>query len=169
MPATKDLPEDLQPLAFRQAFAVRHDSFPRDMSSLEQELRRIIGSRILAKVALATVLLALIVGAIMYQLWLPSFTPQITYSNGGNFACFGGAEFPESWRGEAAICPPYGCNFGKLPLADCLALGAKKQSKVVIHGIQGTSRSNECWLQNSCADLRPHGEFFMFNTNPSKF
>src|SRR5262245_21843861 len=72
MPAAKDLPEDLQPLAFRQAFAIRHDSFPRDMSGLEQELRRIVGSRILAKVILATVTVALIMGAIIYQLWLPN-------------------------------------------------------------------------------------------------
>ena len=169
MPAADDLPEYLQPLSFRQAFAIRHDSFPRDMSGLEQELRRIIGRSIAVKAALATTVLTLIIGAIVYHVWLSNFAPRIVYANAGNFACFGGAEFPESWRGEAAICPPYGCNFGKLPLADCLALGAKKQSKVVIHGIQGTSRSNECWLQNSCKDLRPHGEFFLFDTNPSKF
>jgi hypothetical protein len=169
MPAATDLSEDLQPLTFRQAFAVRHDSFPRDMSGLEQELRRIIGNQVIVKVALATVMLALMMGAIIYQFSLPNFASKIVYANGGNFACFGGAEFPESWRGEAAICAPYGCNFGKLPLADCLALGARKQSKIVIHGIQGTSRSDECWLQNSCNDLRPHGEFFLFDTNPSKF
>jgi hypothetical protein len=44
----------------------------------------------------------------------------------------------------------------------CLALGASKQSKTVIHGNTGTTRVNECWLQNSCGDLRPHGEFTLF-------
>jgi len=52
--------------------------------------------------------------------------------------------------------------FGKLSREACLALGAKKQSKTIIHGNPGTSRANECWLQHSCVDLRPHGEFTMF-------
>ena len=38
MPEAKDLPDELKPLAFRQAYSVRHDSFPRDMLGLEQEL-----------------------------------------------------------------------------------------------------------------------------------
>ena len=45
MPDAKDLPDDLKPLAFQQALSVRHDSFPRDMSGLEQELRRSIPTR----------------------------------------------------------------------------------------------------------------------------
>ena len=85
-----------------------------------------------------------------------------TYSKVGNFACFNEAEYPNSWRGEAAICAPYGCNFGKMSEDACLTLGARKQSKTVIHGNTGTSRANECWLQHSCGDLRPHGEFTMF-------
>ena len=85
-----------------------------------------------------------------------------TYSKVGNFACFNEAEYPNSWRGEAAICAPYGCNFGKMSEDACLTLGARKQSKTVIHGNTGTSRANECWLQHSCGDLRPHSEFTLF-------
>jgi hypothetical protein len=45
MPEPKDLPDYLKPLAFRQAFSVRHESFPRDMLGLEQELRRFVPTR----------------------------------------------------------------------------------------------------------------------------
>ena len=169
MPTADDLPEQLQPLAFRQAFAIRHDSFPRDMAGLEQEIRQTVGTRALTKVLFATVLLASVISLGGYQHWLSNSAAKIVYANSGSYACFAGAEFPESWRGEAAICAPYGCNFGKFSLAECLALGAKKGSKTVIHGLPGTSRSNECWLQNACGDLRPHGEFFYFDTNPSRF
>ncbi len=63
-----------------------------------------------------------------------------------------------SWRSEA-ICVDYGCNFGKLSLENCLALGVKKDAREVIHGNAEGGRSNECWLQHSCADLRPNGDF----------
>jgi hypothetical protein len=85
-----------------------------------------------------------------------------TYSKSGNFACFGKAEYPDSWRTEAPLCVTFGCNFGKMSRAACLALAASKQSKTVIHGNAGTTRANECWLQHSCGDLRPHGEFTLF-------
>ena len=85
-----------------------------------------------------------------------------TYSTSGNFSCFGEAEYPDSWRGEAPLCTSYGCLFGKMPEAACLTLGAKKGSKTVIHGNTGTIRANECWLQHSCGDLRPHSEFTLF-------
>jgi Caspase domain len=82
-----------------------------------------------------------------------------TYAKIGNFACFGKAEYPDSWREEAPLCVAFGCNFGKMSLDACRALGARKQSKTIIHGNPGTSRANECWLQHSCGDLRPHNEF----------
>jgi hypothetical protein len=85
-----------------------------------------------------------------------------TYSKVGNFACFSEAEYPDSWREEASLCAPYGCNFGKLSQDVCLTLGVKKRSKTVIHGNTGTTRANECWLQHSCRDLRPHSEFTLF-------
>jgi hypothetical protein len=84
------------------------------------------------------------------------------YTKSGNFACFSKAEFPSSWRDEAAMCVHFGCNFGKMSEEACLALGARKGSKTVIHGNPGTTRANECWLQNSCGELRPHGEFTLF-------
>jgi hypothetical protein len=34
--------------------------------------------------------------------------------------------------------------------------------RLVTRGNPGTSRANECWLQNSCGELRPHGEFTLF-------
>ena len=92
-------------------------------------------------------------------------SPPLTakaYSRVGNFACFSKAEFPESWREEAPMCVAFGCNFGKMSTEACLALGARKGSKTVIHGNPGTSRANECWLQHSCGDLRRHGEFTLF-------
>ena len=84
------------------------------------------------------------------------------YSKIGNFACFSKADYPDSWREEASLCAPYGCNFGKMSEDACLTLGARKRSKTVIHGNTGTSRANECWLQHSCGDLRPHSEFTLF-------
>jgi Caspase domain len=91
----------------------------------------------------------------------PLQTPN-AYSKAGNFACFGKADFPDSWRAEASMCVAYGCNFGKMSEEACLALGTRKRSKTVIHGNTGTTRANECWLQSSCGDLRAHGEFTFF-------
>jgi hypothetical protein len=92
----------------------------------------------------------------------PAAPSAKTYSKTGNFACFGKAEYPDSWREEASLCVPYGCNFGKMSQDACLTLGARKRSKTVIHGNKGTTRANECWLQHSCGDLRPHSEFTLF-------
>jgi hypothetical protein len=162
MPEAKDLPDALKPLAFRQAFSVRHESFPRDMLELEQELRRSVSTRGTWKVALVSGLFIVSFGAISYYVWHPPLTSAKTYSKVGNFACFGEADYPDSWRDEASLCAPYGCNFGKMSQDACLALGAKKRSKTVIHGKAGTTRANECWLQDSCGDLRSHGEFTLF-------
>jgi TIR domain len=162
MPEAKDLPDGLKPLAFRQAFSVRHDSFPRDMLGLEQELRRSVSTRGTWKVAVISGLFIISLGAISYYVWRSPLTSEKTYSKVGNFACFSEAEYPDSWRGEASLCGPYGCNFGKMSQDACLTLGARKRSKTVIHGNAGTTRANECWLQHSCGDLRPHGEFTMF-------
>ncbi|HEX4410791.1 MAG TPA: toll/interleukin-1 receptor domain-containing protein [Xanthobacteraceae bacterium] len=166
MPDPKELPDILKPLAFRQAFSVRHDSFPRDMFALEQELRFFIPARMNWKVAALAALLiiaaaATSAGLAYYYLRRSPLTSQV-YTKIGNFACFDDAIYPDRWRDEATLCTPYGCNFGKLSEEDCLALGAKKQSKTVIHGNVGTSRANECWLQHSCGNLKPHGEFTMF-------
>jgi hypothetical protein len=84
------------------------------------------------------------------------------YAKSGSFACFGKADYPASWRDEASLCTPYGCNFGKMSQEACLTLAVKKGSKTVIHGNTGTTRANECWLQHSCGDLRPHYEFSLF-------
>ncbi len=89
----------------------------------------------------------------------PAASLEKAYSKVGNFACFGKADYPDSWRAEAPLCLHFGCNFGKMSLDACRALGARKQSKTIIHGNPGTSRANECWLQHSCGDLRPHSEF----------
>jgi len=85
-----------------------------------------------------------------------------TYAKIGNLACFGKAKYPDSWREEAPLCVSFGCNFGKMSLDACLTLGARKQSKTIIHGNSGTTRANECWLQHFCGDLRPHSEFTLF-------
>jgi hypothetical protein len=162
MPEAKDLPDDLKPLAFRQAFSIRHDSFPRDMWGLEQELRRSVPTRAIWKVAVISGLFIISLGAISYYVWWSPPTSAKIYSKSGNFACFGEAEYPNSWRDEAPLCTSYGCNFGKMSQDACLALGARKQSKTVIHGNPVTSRANECWLQHACGDLRLHSEFTMF-------
>jgi hypothetical protein len=113
-------------------------------------------------VPVISVLLLISLGAISYSFWPWSSTSAKAYSSVGNFACFSGAEYPDSWRNEASLCAPYGCNFGKMDRDACLTLGARKQSKTVIHGNTGTTRANECWLQHFCAELRPHSEFTMF-------
>jgi hypothetical protein len=100
-------------------------------------------------------------GAISYFVWWSPFAAA-AYVTVGNFACFDKAEYPNAWREEASLCAPYGCNFGKMPQAACLALAARKQSKTIIHGNAGGSRADECWLQQSCGDLRQHFEFTMF-------
>jgi TIR domain len=162
MPDPKELPDDLKPLAFRQAFSVRHESFPRDMWELEQELRRNVSPRGSWKVAVTSGLFIISLAAISsYAWWFPLLSTK-AYAKFGNFACFGEAQYPDSWREEASMCVPYGCNFGKMSEDACLTLGARKQSKTVIHGNSGTTRADECWLQNSCGDLRSHGEFTMF-------
>lgn len=162
MPEAKDLPDDLKPLAFRQAFSVRHDSFPRDMWGLEQELRRSVSTRATWKVAAISGLFIISLGAISYYIWWSTLTSANAYSRFGNFACFSEAQYPDSWREEASYCVAYGCNFGKMDRDACLTLGARKGSKTVIHGNTGSTRANECWLQHSCGDLRSHGEFMMF-------
>jgi TIR domain len=162
MPDAKDLPDDLKPLALRQAFSVRHDSFPRDMSWLEQELRRSQSTRATWKLAAIAGLVIISLGAISYYVWRPPLASATAYAKSGNFACFNDAEYPGNWREGSSLCTPYGCNFGRMSQDACLALGASKGSKTVIHGNAGTSRANECWLQQSCGDLRPHSEFTMF-------
>jgi hypothetical protein len=114
------------------------------------------------KVAVISGLFIISLGAISYYVWRSQLTSAKTYSKVGNFACFDKAEYPDSWREEASLCAPYGCNFGKMSQDACLTLGAGKQSKTVIHGNTGTTRANECWLQHSCGDLRPHSEFTLF-------
>jgi hypothetical protein len=163
MPKASDLPESLKPLAHRNAFILRHDSFGRDADALIKKIR---GSRLTTrsiwKMAVVTVLFTISFGAIYYYVWvLPPASPT-AYMAAGNFACFDKADYPDSWRAEAPLCGSYGCNFGKMSQDACLALGARKQSKTVIHGNMGTTRANECWLQHSCGDLRPHAEFTLF-------
>jgi hypothetical protein len=165
MPETKDLPDDLKSLAFRQAFSVRHESFSRDMWELEQEFRRYLPTRGTWKAAVISGLSIISLGAtgaISYYVWQSPPMSATTYSKVGYFACFGGAEYPDSWRREAPLCTSYGCLFGKMSEDACLTLGARKLSKTVIHGYKGTSRADECWLQNSCGDMRPHNEFTLF-------
>ena len=162
MPDAKNMPDDLKSLAFRQAFSVRHDSFPRDMSGLEQELRRFVPARAIWKVAVIAGLFAISLGAISYFVWWSLLPSAKSYARFGNFACFAEAQYPESWREDAIFCTSYGCSFGKLSRDACLTLAARKRSKTVIHGKAGTSRADECWLQHSCGDLRSHGEFTMF-------
>jgi TIR domain len=141
------------------------DNFPRDMWKLEQELRRYVSTLGTWKVPVISVLFIIslgISGAIYYYIWRSPLTSAQAYSKVGNLACFGGAEYPNSWREEAPLCAPYGCNFGKMSQDACLTLGARKQSNTVIHGNPGATRANECWLQDSCGDLRPHNEFTLF-------
>ncbi len=114
--------------------------------------------------AAAAVLLALAAGGYYLGVIRPETLLQeaaFRYSGNGNYACFGDATFPSSWRTEAT-CLHFGCNFGQLDRRACLVLGARKDSKTVIHGNAGGGRSNECWLQQSCGDLRSHPDFTLF-------
>lgn len=166
MPEPASLSDDLKPLAFRQAFSIRHDSFPRDMRELEEELRRHVPTRMAWRAVAVSALFVVASGVSSYLLWRyfwPSPPASANaYEKVGNFACFDGADYPRRWRDEAPLCTPYGCNFGKMSQDACLGLGARKGSKTVIHGNRDMSRANECWLQDSCGDLRTHGEFTMF-------
>ena len=70
MPEAKDLPDDLKPLAFQQALSIQHDSFPRDMWGLEQELRRSVSTRWIWKVAsVVSGLFIISSGAISFYIW----------------------------------------------------------------------------------------------------
>jgi hypothetical protein len=171
MPKANDLPEPLKPLARRNAIILRHDSFGRDTDALIEKIRASRPTkRSVWKIAVIFAGLFIISsGAISYYVWLFPDASASAYAAAGNFACFSKAEYPESWRTEAPLCGPYGCNFGKMSQDACLALGLKKQSKTVIHGNTGTTRANECWLQNSCGDLQPHGEFTLFKMSLTGF
>ncbi|MEA2887932.1 MAG: hypothetical protein QOD11_2292 [Bradyrhizobium sp.] len=170
MPKASDLPEPLKPLARRNAAILRQDCFGRDADALIEKIR---ASRpkmeAIWKIVLISGLFIISAGAISYYLWPFPPASATAYAADGNFACFDKAEYPDSWRAEAPLCGPYGCNFGKMSQDACLALGARKQSKTVIHGIIGTTRANECWLQHSCGDLRPHGEFTLFRMSLTGF
>lgn len=103
MPDAKNMPDDLKSLAFRQAFSVRHDSFPRDMSGLEQELRRFVPARAIWKVAVIAGLFAISLGAISYFVWWSLLPSAKSYARFGNFACFAEGQYPESWREDASF------------------------------------------------------------------
>ena len=91
----------------------------------------------------------------------PNPSPGGHYSNSGGFACFGSATYPVSWRSEAS-CNSFGCYFGRMnSVQECLQLGAAKGATEVVFGTSG-SRANECWLQSSCGDKRPHNNFSFF-------
>lgn len=162
MPKAGDLPERLKPLVRWNAIEVRSDSFGRDAETLIEKIRVSRPTKKLLRMAAAiSGLFVLSLGACFYYGWLSPHASAAPYAPAGNFACFDKAEYPDSWRAEA-YCVPYGCNFGKLSRDACLALGAKKQSKTVIHGNIGSSSANECWLQHFCGDLQPHGGFTLF-------
>lgn len=91
----------------------------------------------------------------------PPPPPPGGYREGGNFACYGGASFPESWRSQAR-CVGFGCQFARMDRDSCLQLGARMGAALVIHGNPWGGRADECWLQNSCADMRPNGDFTIF-------
>jgi hypothetical protein len=170
MPKDSDLPESLRPLVRRNAISLRHDSFGRDADALIDKIRASgPATRSIWAIAVISGLLVFAAAAIAY--YFRPFQPAsvMAYAADGNFACFDKADYPDSWRAEAPLCGPYGCNFGKMSQDACLALGARKQSKIVIHGNVGTTRANECWLQNSCGDLQPHGEFTLFRMSKTGF
>jgi len=184
LPRAEDLPTDIRELVLHQKHDVTHERFGRDIAELSEAIVSVRRSKrpqlVTRRVAwgwtgaTVSVLAIVAVAGSIALLWprSPSGPDEVsqaaktqeikTYSKVGNFACFGGAEYPDSWREEAPLCVSYGCNFGKMSQDACLTLGAKKRSKTIIHGITGTTRANECWLQHSCGDLRSHGEFILF-------
>ena len=104
MPDAKNMPDDLKSLAFRQADSVPGaDSFPRDMSGLEQELRRFVPARAIWKVAVIAGLFAISLGAISYFVWWSLLPSAKSYAQFGNFACFAEGQYPESWREDAIL------------------------------------------------------------------
>lgn len=171
MPKESDLPDSLKPLVRRNAMSLRHDSFGRDADALIARLGELRKGRSTLTWVATTALFVFVVSsaAILFYLWPFRPASVVAFAAEGNLACFDKAEYPDQWRAEAPLCGPYGCNFGKMSQDACLALAAKKQSKTVIHGNKGTTRANECWLQQSCGDLRPHGEFTFFRMSKTGF
>jgi hypothetical protein len=54
-------------------------------------------------------------------------------------------------------------NFGRKSSAEeCLRVGAAKGAAEVVFGVSGI-RANECWLQNSAQDKRPHANFSCYS------
>jgi hypothetical protein len=173
MPSKESLPGDVRDLVYRQAAVIDTQlDFDPHMERLIRQIDQLTGepskSRspmpLMWKAALIAGLLILSVGALSYRVWVAPMTSAKMYSKVGNFACFDKADYPDTWRQEAVLCTSYGCNFGKMSVEDCLILGARKQSTMIIHGNMGTTRADECWLQHSCGDLRPHNEFTMFSS-----
>ena len=171
MPSKDALPENVRDLVYRQAAVIDTQiDFNPDMERLIRQIGQLVGEpdvalparRWIWAVAAISGLLLISLGAMSYYVWRSPLASATVYSKAGNFACFDQAKYPDSWREEATLCTAYGCNFGKMSQDDCLTLGARKQSKTVIHGNVGSARANECWLQQSCGDLRPHSEFTLF-------
>lgn len=68
MPRKEELPEDLQPLVFRQAAMLTHENFARDMDGLERDIRELLGrSRRRALAAVVVGLIALVGAGATYQ------------------------------------------------------------------------------------------------------
>jgi TIR domain len=181
LPHADDLPADLKDLVGYQKHDITHERFRLDIAELIKAITTVRRTKRFAparRLKWALVGAAVVFGGTVIisghyrglsEVWPLSiaastdlFGSARAYTKAGNFACFGGAEYPDSWRDEAPLCLPYGCNFGKMSQDACLSLGAKKHSKTVIHGIKDSTRANECWLQQSCGDLRQHGEFVLF-------
>ncbi|MBO6890722.1 MAG: hypothetical protein JJ866_02165 [Roseibium sp.] len=90
--------------------------------------------------------------------------PEPDYELMGTLACFGTATYPDAWRDEAK-CRLQGCFFGEHDLKACLAIAETKKASIVMHGLPQGLWPNECWLQNSCSDMREQPDFQVYRSN----
>lgn len=90
--------------------------------------------------------------------------PEPDYKLMGTLACFGTATYPDAWRDEAK-CRLQGCFFGEHDLKACLAIAEAKKASIVMHGLPQGLWPNECWLQNSCSDMREQPDFQVYRSN----
>ena len=82
MPDASELPDDVRDLVYRQAARVSHDNFPRDMDSIERDLKRMRHSErsSLLPISVGICSILTIVGGAAFYLWpssMGSLPPQI--------------------------------------------------------------------------------------------
>jgi hypothetical protein len=152
MPRVEDLPEDIRPLAFRQAVRVTHENFANDMNRIERDLVALVGSsrrsRHVAYGAAAAVAAALAIYLALHIRSVPS-------GEGGSPTTAATPPVERAFTSFEANTDRPGGDYTSLRLTDADALACQKQCAedqrcvawtYVAPGYQEPGAV--CWLKN---------------------